>query len=199
MLMCHPRVDCLPLLKQSRGHMIGLDEEDCDYLFGSAIRSLEFHRWGLTCKKPDWRLLLGFRVIKNSRYPWQCPRPVLTRPRQMVRSMWRHHSNLFILYSSVIWGRGASNGCFPTHRWWRRIQFKPANERLKLSSISFCVIRGSPLISHFLLAALCSAATVTCWSLRSLSSNIVLPNWNSFTTCELYIKIAIMVPSLLAD
>ena len=41
-------VDYLPLLEQDRGHMTGLGEEDRDHLFGSAYRSLEFHRWALT-------------------------------------------------------------------------------------------------------------------------------------------------------
>ena len=30
-------VDCLPLLEQDRGHMIGFGEEDCDQLFGSVF------------------------------------------------------------------------------------------------------------------------------------------------------------------
>ena len=56
-------VDCLPLLEWGRGHMNGFDEEDCDYVFASASRSLEFHRQALTGEKPDIRLLLGFRII----------------------------------------------------------------------------------------------------------------------------------------
>ena len=45
-------IACLPLLEQGRGHMTK-DGKDCDYLFGSASRSLEFHRWALTWEKPD--------------------------------------------------------------------------------------------------------------------------------------------------
>ena len=46
-------VDRLPLLQRDRGNMTGFHEEDRDHLFGSASRSLEFHRWALTWKKPD--------------------------------------------------------------------------------------------------------------------------------------------------
>ena len=54
---------CLPLLQRGRGHMTGFGEEDCNYPFGRASRSLEFQRWALTWEKPDLRLLLGFQVI----------------------------------------------------------------------------------------------------------------------------------------
>ena len=46
------RVACLPLLERGRGHMTDFGE-DCDRLFGSASRRLEFHRWALIWEKPD--------------------------------------------------------------------------------------------------------------------------------------------------
>ena len=46
-------VDCLPLLKRNRGHVTGFGEEDRDYLFGGASRSLKFHKWALTGEKSD--------------------------------------------------------------------------------------------------------------------------------------------------
>ena len=53
---------CVPLQEWGRSHMTDFGE-DCNYLFGSASQSLEFHKWALTWEKPDWRLLHGFQVI----------------------------------------------------------------------------------------------------------------------------------------
>ena len=44
-------IDCLPLLERGRDRMTGFSGEDCDYLFGSVSRSLEFHGWALIRKK----------------------------------------------------------------------------------------------------------------------------------------------------
>ena len=43
-------VDRLPLLERGRSHMTGFE---CDYLIGSASRSLEIHGWALTWEMPD--------------------------------------------------------------------------------------------------------------------------------------------------
>ena len=73
-------------------------------------------------------------------------------PTSNFRSMWRAHSTLPLLRSSVSWWGTQRAQRLHTPRWWRVIRFKLSDDRLTLSFVSFSVICGSSLIRHSHLA-----------------------------------------------
>ena len=95
------------------------------------------------------------------------------------RSILRHHSILALFCSSDSWWCTKRAQRFPTQRWHRKIMSKLPEERFRVSFISSSVIRAFSLIRVLTPFPFPSVVTEICRPQRSLSSNDLLPNWNS--------------------